>query len=144
MKKLPIYLPMMVLFFFQISAIHSQHSGDSSSADRVHELRLNDGEKWKIDADMVKHIRIGEDLLNEFIKRSGTDYSRLAKELSESNNQLIFSCSMTGEAHDLLHKWLHPHLELTAMLQKADDPEAASKLVYKMKDSYENFNTYFQ
>lgn len=144
MKKLQFYLPLLVFFFFQISAIHSQHSGDSSSADRLHELRLNEGEKWKIDSEMMKHIRMGEDLLNEFTKKSGTDYSRLANDLSESNNNLIFSCSMTGEAHDLLHKWLHPHLALTALLQKAENPEAASKLVNELKDSYKIFNTYFQ
>lgn len=144
MKRLQIYLPLLVLFFCQISAIHSQHSEDSSSADRSHELILNDGEKWKIDAEMMKHIRIGEDLLNEYIKRSGTNYSRLANDLSESNNNLIYSCSMTGESHDQLHKWLHPHLELTALLQKAEDPESASKLVKELKDSYAIFNTYFQ
>ncbi len=108
------------------------------------ELTLNDGEKWEIEAEMMGHIKEGEKRLRKYLNSAEDDYLKLAKSLSESNSNLIFSCSMTGPAHDMLHKWLHPHLRLVNELEKAESAEEAEKLVAALSESYGIFGAYFQ
>lgn len=108
------------------------------------ELTLNDGEKWEIEAEMMGHIKEGEKRLKKYLNSAGDDYRKLAKSLSESNSNLIFSCSMTGPAHDMLHKWLHPHLRLGSQLERAESAEEAEKLIAALSESYRILGAYFQ
>ena len=54
------------------------------------------------------------------------------------------SCTMKGESHDELHKWLHPHMELVEELSKAKTDEKANELVSQLRESYQSYNQYFQ
>lgn len=107
-------------------------------------LRLNDGEKWSIDPEMIKHIREGEAVFESFVQSGSRDFQELADQLADANSNLIMSCSMTGEAHNQLHLWLHPHLELTQKLKEADDTRTALNIVRQIAHSYELFNNYFK
>lgn len=107
-------------------------------------LRLNDGEKWSIDAEMINYIREGEAIFVKFIKSGSRDFKGLANKLSEANSNLILSCSMTGEAHNQLHLWLNPHLDLSRKLQDADEVNTALLVIRQIEHSFEVFNTYFE
>ncbi|TVR80678.1 MAG: hypothetical protein EA409_07600 [Saprospirales bacterium] len=107
-------------------------------------LRLNDGEKWSIDAEMINYIREGEAIFVKFIKSGSRDFKGLANKLSEANSNLILSCSMTGEAHNQLHLWLNPHLDLSRKLQDADEVNTALLIIRQIEHSFEVFNTYFK
>lgn len=109
--------------------------------DHVEKLQLNQGEKWKVNEEMMPFIKTSEELIINF---SGSDYKNLATELKAQNKSLISSCTMTGEPHDELHKWLHPHLDLVKALESAESEEEANSIITDLNNSFILFNTYFQ
>ncbi|TVR86124.1 MAG: hypothetical protein EA411_11285 [Saprospirales bacterium] len=139
-------LSALVLGGFLAMAVpcQSQNEAGFSTDLKDPELMLNNGEKWEIEAEMMGHIKEGKKRLNEYLNSSEEDYLKLARSLSESNSNLIFSCSMTGPAHDMLHKWLHPHLRLVNQLKRAEGAEEAEKLIAALSESYRILGAYFQ
>ncbi len=131
MKKIHIILLGLLLL-----ACHSNHQESK--------LSLNNGEKWKVNTEMKPFIDKETALLNNFIAKMDTDYLKLAKNLKVENNNLIKSCTMKGESHDELHKWLYPHIQLIDSLSKTNDPENAKLLVDQIDQSFKVFNNYFE
>ncbi len=108
------------------------------------DLELNDGQKWFVNEEMKPFVKAGEERVEKYIKEKKGDYKSLAAQLTEHNNQLIKSCTMTGKSHDELHKWLHPHLELVAELGKAEKPGDADQIIEKIDKSYATYHQFFQ
>lgn len=107
-------------------------------------MELDNGEKWKVNAEMQPFILKGEQIVDEYVAQKKTDYKALAAQLKEQNSQLISSCTMDGKSHEVLHEWLHPHLELVKALSLADNEEKANELVAQIETSYKTFHQYFQ
>ena len=108
------------------------------------EINLNNGAKWLVNSEMKPHIKKEEALLVEYRLQKDQDYQKLAKNLKTQNNALIKSCTMKGESHDALHKWLYPHIELIENLTKAENAEEASKIVFKLQKSFTLYNNTFR
>lgn len=108
------------------------------------DINLNNGEKWKVNSEMKPHIEKGNELLSDFISKKDEDYKKLAKNLKNQNNYLIKSCTMKGESHDELHKWLHPHMELIEKLSNADNIEKAEDIISELNKSFEIYQNHFQ
>ena len=51
---------------------------------------------------------------------------------------------MTGQAHDELHKWLVPFIELSDQLDEAEKLEEQQKIFSQMKLSFSTFKLYFE
>jgi hypothetical protein len=107
-------------------------------------IELNEGEKWKVNEQMMPYLKSSEQLLIEFKKKESGDYKILASDLKETNNKLISSCTMKGKSHDALHLWLHPHLELVNELQDSKTEDEASLVMEKLNRSFLAFGNYFQ
>lgn len=117
-----------------------EHAHDHSSE----AIELNNGEKWAVNEEMKPFVQSGMDALHTFIENKETNYTALAEKLKGENKSLIKSCTMDGKSHDELHKWLHPHLELVAELEKSKDAAESQKIVEKLRDSYKEYGEYFQ
>jgi hypothetical protein len=115
---------------------HSQDDGE--------EIAFNRGGKWKVNAEMYPFVKEGESLVKTYAESGDEDYKSLAENLAEQNKHLISSCTMDGVSHDELHKWLHPHLELTKALKNAKNLDEANPIVEELLESYEVYHTYFQ
>lgn len=109
-----------------------------------YDLKLNDGERWEINKEMVKPIERAEAALAQFQEVKATHYDLLAEALWEQNNELIQSCTMEGEAHDELHKWLYPHMQLIDKLSKAEQLDEQKRLISELEESFELFHEYFK
>ena len=83
------------------------------------DIKLDDSKIWVVNAEMKPHIEDEIALLNQFVAQKDRDYLELSKNLKIMNDSLIKSCTMTGESHDALHKWLFPHMELINQLSLA-------------------------
>ena len=81
-------------------------------------IQLNNGEKWKVDDNMMIHIRNMEKDVVHFDQEKSTNYSLLANKLKTNIDILISNCTMKGQAHDELHKWLVPYIELVDSFSK--------------------------
>ena len=118
---------------------------NSAEGDTHHastEITLNNGQKWTVNPEMKPYVSNGRDLVNTFVDGNQTNYAALAEKLQEQNQLLIKSCTMKGESHDELHKWLHPHLEMTEALADAD-ASSAREIVLQLQHSYELYDEYF-
>ena len=119
---------------------HNDHQHDDESK----ALKLNSGVKWVVNEEMKPFILEAESILNQHIKSQSQDYQALAAQLKEKNSGLIKSCTMKGESHDELHKWLHPHIELIESLSNAETAEEANKIITHLQTSFSTYNQYFQ
>lgn len=108
------------------------------------EIKLNNGEKWKVNAEMKPHIEEGQRILYDYKEQSDTDYKALATSLEGQNTKLIKSCTMKGESHDELHKWLHPHMGLIGELSNAGSVEDAEGIISQIEASFKTYQNYFE
>ena len=129
-----IILPsLLILFFFSCS--NNSKKG---------EIELNNGEKWKINAEMIPPLEASEKLISDFAAGDKEDYRSLVVQLKENNQLLISSCTMKGKSHDELHKWLHPYMVLLDELENVETDNESIELFEKIEQSFETFNQYFQ
>ncbi|MBK8501129.1 MAG: hypothetical protein IPL46_02405 [Saprospiraceae bacterium] len=108
------------------------------------DIRLNNGEKWEINVEMMPPLEASEKLISDFTLRDEKDYQVLSEKLKENNNLLISSCTMKGKSHDELHKWLHPYIGLLEELANAKNESQADQVFLKIEQSFETLNLYFQ
>lgn len=153
MKKITILIPVISLFLFSCgntskekpkeqteTVTHKEHQHDEESEI----IELNNGEKWKVDANMLTHIRTMENDVISFAKVEQKDYKVLSEKLQASIDLLTSNCTMTGQAHDELHKWLLPYMDLVEELSEAEDKIEAEKQFQEIQTSITTFNHYFQ
>jgi hypothetical protein len=115
-----------------------------SEKEKQADIVLNNGEKWEVNPEMKPHIEKGKEILNEFIQEGGSDYKLLAEDLSAQNTALIKSCTMTGESHEALHKWLYPHMDLIRDLGEIKTQKEGEEIVAKLEDSFQSYNDFFE
>lgn len=107
-------------------------------------ILLNNGTKWQINTEMTPFILEAETVFKNYSTQGNGDYKALAKALEDKNSGLIKSCTMKGESHDELHKWLHPHMALIEQLKEAGNQEVANQIIQKIDESFNQFHQYFQ
>jgi len=127
------------LFLICLTIIVAGCSGHSDKS-----LVLNDGEKWVVNPEMMVHLRNAEQAVDTYYAEESADYRTLAGELQENINLLISSCTMKGKAHDELHNWLLPYIKTVKALSKSEEAAEASMLVEKIRESFIEFNQYFE
>lgn len=105
---------------------------------------LNDGEKWIVDEEMMVHIKNMNNDVNAFEANSPTDYAVLAKKIENNIELLTSNCTMTGQAHDELHKWLLPFIDLSEAFSASKSTQEFADNLQKIKTSFVTLNTYFK
>ncbi|MBK7529008.1 MAG: hypothetical protein IPI59_16070 [Sphingobacteriales bacterium] len=123
----------------QVAEQNNHHHDDESEA-----IELNNGEKWKVDANMITHIRNMENDINHFANVEQKDFKSLAEKLQSNIDLLTSNCTMKGKAHDELHKWLLPYIDMVKELSEAKNETEASEQFKNIQTSFSTFNQYFQ
>ncbi len=100
--------------------------------------------KWPVNAEMKPHISKAQEQLTVFLDQQDTNFSSLAQELEVQNTALIESCTMKGAAHDALHDWLYPHMQLLGRLSKAENYEQARPIITQLDSSFLAYRKQFQ
>ncbi len=122
------------------------HDEHSESGDET--IILNNGKKWSVDAPMMVSIRNMEKAVQNFSSTNPAammdDYKNLSKTLTQNVEDLTSSCTMTGQAHDELHKWLVPYIGLTEQMTEAKNPDEATTVLNELLTSLSEFNKYFE
>ncbi|MCO5231707.1 MAG: hypothetical protein M9958_11205 [Chitinophagales bacterium] len=125
----------------QHSEEHTEHHHHQESTNGI---VLQNGAKWQVNNEMKPFVLKGEKAVNLYVQENGKNFNSLAIEVGELNNQLIKSCTMDGQSHDELHKWLEPHLELVKNLEEEKDSIKASEIVLQLQNSYQQYHQYFE
>jgi TolA-binding protein len=153
MKKISISFTLISLFLFSCSNTSNEKSKQQTEtvtheehqhSDDVQTIELNNGEKWKVEGNMITHIRNMEIDINSFANVEQKDFKSLAEKLQSNIDLLTSNCTMEGKAHDELHKWLLPYIDIVKELSEAKDETEASKLFKNIQTSFTTFNQYFQ
>lgn len=116
------------------------HSVDQTA--KISGLELDNGNKWKTNAEMAPYVLEQEKLLDKF-DNDRDDYKELAANLSTANEKLLKSCTMTGKSHEVLHVWLTDHMKNIGLLAKAETKEEADNFLNLLEDSMETYHQYF-
>ncbi|MCC6448741.1 MAG: hypothetical protein IT215_08675 [Chitinophagaceae bacterium] len=153
MKKITLSLTVISLFLFSCSNTANEKSKEQTETVTHEEhqhnaeiltIELNNGEKWKVDDNMITHIRNMENDINSLANVEQKDYKLIAEKLQSNIDLLTSNCTMKGKAHDELHKWLIPYIDLVKELSEAKDEAEASKQFENIQISFTTFNQYFQ
>lgn len=105
---------------------------------------MNDGKKWVVEPKMLVYIRtIETDLLN-FKGTTMDEYNQLAGAIDNELGLLTSNCTMSGQAHDELHKWLLPFIDSSDAFFDEEELSQKKEKLSALKLSFETFNTYFE
>ena len=119
---------------------HEEHQHNAE----IQTIELNNGEKWNVDTNMITHIRNMENDIISFAKVEQKDYKSLSNKLQSNIDLLTSNCTMKGKAHDELHKWLLPYIDMVKELSEAKNETEASEQFKNIQTSFSTFNQYFQ
>ena len=120
----------------------SEHHATESDS-----IEFNNGAKWIVVPDMMKHIRNMESDIHQFSKTAHAElieYSKLGASLQKNIDLLTSNCTMEGKPHDELHKWLLPYIDMVDKLNKSSNTEEAQKMFIEIVSSFKMFNIYFE
>lgn len=113
----------------------------------IDSIELNNGAKWKVVSEMIVHIRNMESDINRFSETTHPelkDFTQLGASLQKNVDLLTSNCTMEGKAHDELHKWLLPYIDMVDKLNKSKNNDEALRIFEEIKASYKTFNLYFE
>ncbi len=153
MKNITLSLIVISLFLFSCgntskekskaeteTVTHEEHQHNAE----IQTIELNNGEKWNVDTNMITHIRNMENDIISFAKVEQKDYKSLSNKLQSNIDLLTSNCTMKGKAHDELHQWLLPYIDLVKELSEVKDETESEKQFQKIENSFIIFNQYFQ
>lgn len=143
---------LFVIFVFFVGCNNSKNNKSTENHSDIEKLQneeisimnLNDGNKWLVNEEMKPYVEEAKTLLIDFKKNKSENYKELAKALKNKNLQLIKSCTMKGQSHDELHKWLFPHIEKINELVTANNTTEALKIIHQLENSFNIYDQYFQ
>lgn len=107
-------------------------------------LALNNGVKWKADANTVVNVDFMQKIMSGAKKESMEDFSQTASSLQDGLNKMVSECKMKGADHDALHLWLEPLMEKTKELKNANSVETASSISGEIEKQINLFAQYFE
>jgi hypothetical protein len=100
--------------------------------------------KWAMPESMMQHMRNLEQDVRALESSAEKDHAALAAKIDEHTTQLISSCTMDGKAHDTLHDWLMPFLQLNKDYTTAPDAATKSAKFKEIQDSLATFHERFE
>lgn len=131
---------------------HDDHAGHNHASNDVNEdshtegvLTLNNGEKWDVSSSLMDEVIKMSFTADQFEESGDSDYSSLATKLNGGISNLINKCDLPdGVAHENLHEWLHPYMELVNEMSKTTTPEEGKAVFVKIQDSFLTYGKYFE
>lgn len=114
-----------------------EHAGDEV-------LQLNNGNLWVANLETTEGIDNMKLLIKSFSERDNMEaYATIKQNLEKEFGTIIAKCTMTGEAHNQLHKYLIPMKDLFDGLEASDlDTRKAS--LNNINTHLEDYKKYFK
>ena len=122
-----------------VAKAEGEHEHDENEA-----IELDNGKKWTVDANMMTHFLAMKTDIAAFTGKTTNDYKTLALNLKRNIDKLTSNCTMTGQAHDEVHKWLLPYIDLVDEFSESKTEQEFEKYFQELKSAYVTFDTYFE
>lgn len=104
------------------------------------DVALNNGDRWVANHATIEGIAKMESLVETF---SGDDYSALQENLRSEFQEIFKKCTMKGEAHEELHAYLFPLMELFGALTEGSEDDR-EQVLNELKWYLGEFDSYFR
>jgi len=134
----------ITLMFLSIGLSAQGQSTEDILKRHPYALSLNAGSRWKVDKDMMVVLRRMEQRIKGQEKVKERDYTSLGDALSKDINALVAGCTMSGPAHDALHKWLVPYMDLVGELKDSPNDYLKEESYRNLLAAFRVFNVYFE
>ena len=144
MKRNIFIAAMSLIALFSGCTNQTESNESSESVKNTYNIELVNNEKWEVNKEMMVHIKNMELDIEATSSQSSPNYEELRSKLDENIGLLTSNCSMTGKAHDELHKWLLPFIDLVKDLNATDSKEVQQESFDAIQESMNEFNTYFK
>lgn len=144
MKKILILtvLSIALLLTSCMSSNDTNHNSLTNQSD--YGIKLLNNQKWQVNEEMMVHIKNIESDIQSTSSQTDPNYEDLGLRLDKNIGLLISNCTMKGQAHDELHKWLLPFIDLVKELNTTDSNEKQKQSFEAIQESMNVFNTYFE
>jgi len=138
------YTGLILSFALVLNILSTGCSENGDNHSKSDSLSLNAGEKWKVDSNMKVFMdqMIGD--VDESASQSDIDYAALKGKLEVGTDGLISNCTMTGQAHEELHKWLIPFMETINRFDTDLSGEQKSDWLSEIRTSLAQFQQFFE
>lgn len=107
-------------------------------------MTFNNGGKWAANPETTAGIDRMRSLISGFATvNDPSTHPKLIADLEREYADIIKNCTMTGEAHNQLHKFLVP---ITRMMEtlKAGDPKVVNDALIKLDNHLKTYSAYFE
>ncbi len=139
-----LFLALLLVGFSSCSEPKEEKKEVTEQITDPNQIVLIDGVKWKVNPEMAVHVTNMESRISTFSGASQDEFIALADFLQTEIGNVTSKCTMKGQSHDELHKWLLPYIENVKALSKTTTVEEGKTEVAKLKTSLETYNIYFQ
>ena len=142
------YIPLS-LFLLLFTACESSQEVETVTSIEIeqnnpHDIELINGEKWTVDEGMMANIEVIVNDVQSFQGTTVEDYKEYSSTLSSHISELTSNCTMKGQGHDELHKWLVPFIRLSKDLKKVESIGELNKIDGELKSEIVVFGDYFK
>lgn len=93
---------------------------------------------------MMSHMRLLEQDVSTFASSDQKDHAALAAKIDGHTKQVISNCTMDGKAHDALHDWLMPFLQINKDYAAAADDATRTAKLKEIRQSLAEFHERFE
>jgi len=130
---------------------HSEKKDNNSNTEQTEEhqgheteLSLDNGKVWLANPETTSGIKNMAEIMNSFTDKEEIGAYSILKENLETEFGLIFqNCTMTGEAHNQLHNYLHPIIEMLEGIGSSDLNTCKTNFD-KLKEHLAEYSNYFE
>jgi len=127
---------------------HNEKPSTQQTTEHEHEgnevLQLNNGNLWEANLETTEGINNMKLLIKSFSERDNMEaYAKVKQNLEMEFGTIIAKCTMTGEAHNQLHKYLVPMKDLFDGLA-ASDLEIRKASLNQINIHLEAYTKYFK
>ncbi len=105
------------------------------------EVQLNNGKRWEANPETTKGIKKMLIIVKGFSEVNENSYTELKANLEKEFADVFAKCTMKGEAHNQLHNYLKPMLDMFDGLESEDIniKKESVKTLYKHLSQYGNY-----
>ncbi len=144
MKKIFFIVTMGIAVVFLSCSNNEESSQNGEQIKNTYGIELVNNQKWEVNEEMMIHIENMESDIQSTSGEVDPNLEELGSKLDDHIGLLTSNCTMTGQAHDELHKWLLPFIELVSGLNEASTGELQEESFQLIKESMNEFNAYFK
>lgn len=141
----------LTLIIIALAATFSSCSSETDSSknqvgteENIYGIEIENNKKWVVVEDMMLHIQNMDDDIESTRIAEKLDFEGLWEKLDANIELLTSNCTMTGKAHDELHKWLIPFIGLVEDLNNAETYDDKMVVYESLRASMVEFNAYFE